>query len=94
MQTTKKNFFSTKFPDLQYNTSLLTYQNKLMEDCTTDLYHKSESIIPALWEKKTQQCDSYPQGGTTDFSNYRPTSILPAASKILERVFVFQLTDH
>ena len=34
------------------------------------------------------------KGGTTDLSNYHPISVLPAASKILECVFMLQLTAH
>ena len=34
------------------------------------------------------------KGGPTKLSNYHPISVLPTASKILERVFMLQLTAH
>ena len=48
-----------------------------------------EFKIPALWKKAN--VTPIHKGGTTDLSNYRPISVLPAASKILKRVFMLQL---
>ena len=64
---------------------------------TTPLTHiinrsLTESKIPALWKKAN--VTPIHKGGTTEPSNYRPISVLPAASKILERVFMLQLTAH
>lgn len=50
------------------------------------------SKIPALWEKAN--VTPIHKGWTTDLFNHHPISVLPAASKILECVFMLQLTDR
>ena len=51
-----------------------------------------ESKVPSLWKRAI--VTPIHKGGATHLCNYRPISVLPAASKILERVFVNQLSSH
>ena len=51
-----------------------------------------ETEMPSLW--KSANVTPIHKGGSTELSNYRPISVLPAISKILERVFMIQFTTH
>ena len=45
----------------------------------------SEGVVPQEW-KRARVTPLFKKGVATDMDNYRPISVLPAASKVLERV--------
>lgn len=51
------------------------------------------STFPSAW-KKGIIIPVYKSGSQDSMSNYRPISILPVLSKIIEKVVVMQLNDH
>ncbi len=52
-----------------------------------------ESIFPSVF-KTAVITPIYKSGSKNEISNYRPISILPVVSKILEKAIIEQLTDH
>ena len=58
-------------------------------------FHKSLSlgIVTDLW-KISKVTQLYKYDSKSDFSNYRPISVLPCLSKVLKQVFHRQLSDY
>lgn len=52
-----------------------------------------KSILPSVF-KTAVITPVYNSGSKNEISNYRPISILPIASKILEKAIIEQLTNH
>ena len=53
----------------------------------------SEGVIPTEW-KATKVIPLYKSGLRTEIDNYRPISVLPSLSKILERIVHRQLLTY
>ena len=53
----------------------------------------SEGVVPDKW-KVAKVIPIHKKGDKLDFNNYRPISLLPCASKVMERVVQRQLLDY
>ncbi len=77
------------------DSSLIKKHREILTPAITYIVNKSidESIFPSVF-KTAVITPIYKSGSKNEISNYRPISILPVVSKILEKAILEQLTDH
>lgn len=77
------------------DTSFLKQQKEILSDPLTKMINQSisEGIFPAAL-KSAIVTPIFKSGHKQDMNNYRPISILPAVSKVLEKTVAEQLTTH
>lgn len=77
------------------DSSLIKKHREILTPAITYIVNKSidESIFPSVF-KTAVITPIFKSGSKNEISNYRPISILPVASKILEKAIIEQLTDH
>ncbi len=68
--------------------------NHLIAQPLSHLINRSleEAYVPAIW--KQANVTPIHKGGSKVITNYRPISVLPVISKVIERVFMLQLAHH
>ena len=68
--------------------------DKLPQNLLQDVGNKiSKPIVPNLW-RISKVTPLYKSDSKSDFSNYRPISVLTCLSKVLEQVIHYQLSNH
>lgn len=90
------NMANDKSPGFdEFNAKLLKIAAPFISDCLAYICNLSlsESVFPDDW-KKAKVTPIYKSGEKTDVGNYRPISVLPIVSKIIERAVHDQLYKY